>query len=298
MRMRVLIADDDALSRHLLATTLERLGYTLTIATDGAEALALCQAAGGPRLAILDWMMPGLDGLAVCRALRQHSEAYVYVLLLTGRTGREDLLEAFDAEIDDFLTKPFDPDELRARLRAAERVLRLQEQLLQVHDALRHEATHDHLTGVWNRRSILERLRGEWSRARRTAAPLSVALCDLDCFKSINDTHGHAVGDVVLKESAWGMASALRDYDSIGRYGGEEFLVVLPGCDATDALTVAERVRRAVELRHAAGDCCRASVSVGVATVRSELDTVEALVQRADEALYRAKREGRNRVAA
>jgi diguanylate cyclase (GGDEF)-like protein len=296
--MRVLIADDDPVSRHLLAATLDRLGYSLTFAADGTEALKLSQEPDGPRLAILDWMMPGLDGLEVCRALRQQAGAYIYVLLLTSRTGRDDRLEAFDAEIDDFLTKPFDPEELRARLRAAERVLRLQEQLLRVQEALRHEATHDHLTGVWNRRSILDRLRGEWSRARRLATPLSVALCDLDRFKSINDTHGHLVGDAVLCESARRMVGALREYDAIGRYGGEEFLLVLPGCEAAGAVTVAERVRQAVELRHLAGHQCFVSVSVGVAAMQSDHDTVEELVQRADEALYRAKREGRNRVAA
>jgi len=295
----ILVADDDPLTRRLLAASLERLGHVVVSVGNGCQALDALLAADGPRLAILDWMMPGLDGLAVCRAVRQRATPYVYVLLLTSRDRQEDLVEAFDAEVDDFLAKPFEWTELQARLRSGERLLRLQAALLETQERLRYEATHDHLTGLENRAVILEHLRSELSRARRSRKPVTVALADLDHFKSINDRYGHSVGDTVLRLSAGRMRAALRQYDTIGRYGGEEFLMVLPGCDAEDARHVAERVRMALTgLGPSIEVPCAISVSLGLASTGGGAMACEALVELADAALYRAKSEGRNRVAA
>jgi len=252
----------------------------------------------GPRLAILDWDMPGADGLAVCRAVRQREHPYVYVVLLTARDRREDMLVALEADVDDFLTKPLDVGELQARLRSGERLLTLQEKLLRAQEALRYQATHDHLTGLWNRVMVLEQLGVEITRAKRAKKSVAVMLADLDHFKQVNDTYGHPAGDAILCEAAVRLRHALRAYDSIGRYGGEEFLIVLPGCDTDAAVFVAERARAGVAAPVRFGDIdIPISVSLGVASTQTVSDEPDRLIQAADEALYRAKAAGRNRVS-
>ena len=197
--MKILIADDEPVSRRLLEGTLKKLGHDVLAVEDGTQAVATLLEADGPRMAILDWMMPGCDGLAVCREVRKRAAPYTYVILLTSRDRRSDMVEALDAEVDDFLTKPFDAVELRARLRSGERVLPLQETLLRAQEMLRHEATHDRLTGLWNRARIIDQLGREARRAEREKARLAVLLADIDHFKQVNDTYGHGVGDVVLQ---------------------------------------------------------------------------------------------------
>lgn len=295
--MKILIADDDPVSRHLLHSTLRRLEHEVLQVGDGSAALNALLRPDGPRLAILDWMMPGADGLAVCRTLRRRTSPYVYVILLTGKDTREDMETAVDAGVDDFLTKPFDMFELSARLRSAERVLDLQEGLLQAHEQLREQATHDHLTGLWNRSGVLEQLATELERAVRDLKPLSIAMADIDNFKSVNDRHGHNAGDMVLREAAVRMRSVLRTYDGLGRYGGEEFLMLLPGCDVTAAVDIAERARIAVAAEPVRVDALELpmSISVGIACTDISVEP-KVLIAAADEALYRAKARGRNRV--
>jgi diguanylate cyclase (GGDEF)-like protein len=296
--LRILIADDDQLSRRLLEVTLKRLGHEPVIVTNGTDAEAQLLRPDGPHLAILDWDMPGADGLAVCRAVRQRAHPYVYVVLLTARDRREDMLVALEADVDDFLTKPLDAGELQARLRSGERLLTLQENLLRAQEALRYQATHDHLTGLWNRVMVLEQLAVEITRAKRAKKSVAIMLVDLDHFKKVNDTYGHPAGDAILREAAARMRVALRAYDSIGRYGGEEFLIVLPGCDARAALVVAERARTSVAAPVRVGDVdIPMSISLGVASTQSASEDPALLIQAADEALYRAKAAGRNRVS-
>jgi diguanylate cyclase (GGDEF)-like protein len=298
--MRILIADDDPISRRLLESTLRKLGHEVVAVSDGTEAIAALLQPDAPRLAILDWMMPGADGLAVCRAVRQQSETYIYVVLLTARDRREDMVMALDAEADDFLTKPFDSVELRVRLRSGERVLTLQENLLETQRALRHQATHDHLTGIWNRRRVLEELDREVHRAEHERRPCSIAVADLDHFKHINDTFGHGSGDAVLVGVGAQLQSVLRAYDAVGRYGGEEFLLLLPGCDEATAVAVAERARHAVASHPVATTSGQIGVtlSVGVASTSACGYRRDALIDTADAALYRAKSCGRNCVFA
>lgn len=294
--MKILIADDDPVSRHLLERTLAGLGHEVVAVSDGSAATAALVEVDGPPLAILDWMMPGADGLTVCRSVRQRGSPYVYIIILTGRQRREDMVAALDAEVDDFLTKPFDALELRARVRSGERVLDLQERLLRTQHQLRKQATHDGLTGLWNRSMVLDQLTTELGRAGRERKPLSIAMADIDNFKHINDAHGHGAGDVVLREAAERMRSVLRLYDGLARYGGEEFMLLLPGCDTTTALDIAERARAAVAAEPARMDVLALpmTISVGVAcTVDATLDPT-ALIAAADEALYRAKAKGRN----
>jgi diguanylate cyclase (GGDEF)-like protein len=245
-------------------------------------------------------MMPGLDGVEVCRRVRAaHRESYVYLILLTARTDSQDLVEGMEAGADDYLTKPFEAHELRVRLRAGRRVLDLQQQLLAAQEALREQATHDHLTGLLNHGAILETLHKELARGSREQQPIALLMADLDRFKSINDTHGHQGGDTVLREAARRMKSAIRRYDALGRYGGEEFLFVLPGCQGDGALTQAERIREAVAAEPfvTGTRAFPVTCSIGVA-YRTVPAAEEAgiLVQEADVALYRAKNSGRNQV--
>jgi diguanylate cyclase (GGDEF)-like protein len=295
--MRILIADDDPISRRFLEGTLVRFGHEVVAVAEGQAALAQVLAPDGPRLAILDWMMPNADGLEVCRRARADAPHYVYVVLLTSRDRPEDRMAGLDAGADDFLTKPLDVVELRARLRSGERVVTLQQKLLDIQEALRHEATHDHLTGLWNRRMVIGHLDRERSRTGREHRPIAVAVADLDHFKAINDRHGHAVGDAVLKAAAGRMRGVLRDYDAIGRYGGEEFLIVMPERTVPEALYIAERAREAVcaEPVHAEGAQVSVSLTVGVAWSGQAVQDGTALIHAADQALYRAKAAGRNR---
>jgi two-component system cell cycle response regulator len=300
--MKILAAEDNLVFQSMLRTMLTKWGYDVTIARNGVEAWQALQSEDSPRLAILDWMMPGMDGVEVCRRVRAADrEPYIYILLLTGRTDSQDLVEGMDAGADDYITKPFNAHELRVRLRAGRRILDLQEELLQAREALREQATHDSLTGLLNRASILETLHNDLSRARRESQPVALLMVDLDRFKLINDTCGHLAGDAVLRESAHRMKSAIRRYDAIGRYGGEEFLIVLPGCGVDAARVQAERVRRAVATGPFAAGAQSLTVtcSIGVSCrTRPSLTDVDSLVREADLALYGAKDRGRNRVEA
>jgi two-component system cell cycle response regulator len=298
--VKVLIAEDDMVSRRLLEATLTRWGYEVVTTRDGGEAWQVLQGPDSPVLAILDWMMPGMDGVEVCRKVRQRGhEPYIYLLLLTTKGLKEDVIAGLDAGADDYVTKPFDPHELQVRLRTATRIVTLQTELIEARERLRVEATHDPLTGVWNRRAIIEVLGNELARARREGTPVAVAIADLDHFKRINDTYGHVAGDMALSETVSRMRTLLRTYDAVGRYGGEEFLVVLPGCTSDDAYKLAERLRLGIgqEPVKTSGGTIAVTSSLGVAAndaVATE-DAI-ALIQAADAALYRAKGGGRNRV--
>jgi diguanylate cyclase (GGDEF)-like protein len=243
-------------------------------------------------------MMPGMSGVEVCRQVRrQPEEPYIYVILLTAKGQKQDIVEGLDAGADDYLTKPFDAHELRARLRAACRIVELQQQLISAREELRVQATRDALTGIWNRGGILEILNRELARAEREKTSVGVILADLDHFKEINDIYGHLAGDAVLREAVRKMRSAIRVYDTMGRYGGEEFLIVMAGCDTIGAPKLAERIRAAVgngpiEIFEGTFPV---TVSLGVAVSEGAL-LAESIIRAADLALYRAKNGGRNRV--
>lgn len=298
--MKVLIADDDPVSRHLLERLLERWGYEVIVAQDGDEAAQILASPESPKLAVLDWIMPELDGLQLCRRIRRgKSEPYTYILMCTVKNRQQDIVAGLEAGADDYVTKPYDPTELRLRLRTGKRILYLQDQLINAREAMREQATRDPLTGLWNRASILDILSQELSRSQRRAACFSVVLIDLDNFKEINDAYGHRVGDQVLRQISQAMRASKRSYDSVGRYGGEEFLVVLPDCDEANAVNQAERLRTIVEALtiETPARPIRTTASFGVAAFDTQTcpDSI-GLIEAADEALYRAKRLGRNRV--
>jgi two-component system cell cycle response regulator len=300
--IKVLAAEDNPVYLRLLRGMLDKWGYEVVVAHDGNEAWKALEGPDAPRLAILDWMMPGMDGVEICRRLRASGrEPYVYILLLTARTDTEDLVEGIEAGADDYLIKPAKPHELKARLRAGRRILELQEQLVQAREELREQATHDALTGLLNRAAVFDALQTELVRASRERRPISVLMVDLDFFKQINDTHGHQRGDSVLNEAAQRMKSCARRYDSLGRYGGEEFLIVLPGCDGAAALAQAERLRESLASTPftASAGAVRVTCSIGISwrAEPSPGDT-DGLIREADEALYTAKHRGRDRVVA
>jgi two-component system, cell cycle response regulator len=293
--MRVLAAEDNPVFQSMLRTMLTRWGYEAVMARDGNEAWNILQGADAPRLAVLDWMMPGMDGVEICRRIRSAGrEPYIYILLLTARNESQDLIEGMDAGADDYLTKPFNAHELRVRIRAGRRILDLQEELLQAREALREQATHDGLTGLLNRAAILAKLDDELARSAREGRPVSVLMVDLDRFKAVNDTHGHLAGDAVLREAASRLKSAARRYDSVGRYGGEEFLVVLPGCEAAAAGAQAERLREAMAGTPFRADSRPLAITCSIGLRCTSECAPEFLVRDADDALYQAKSQGRN----
>lgn len=296
--MRVLIADDDPLTRMFVTRSLEGWGWEVVVATDGVEAWEILQQEDAPALALLDWIMPGLDGPDICRRLRRRTGAYTYVLLLTSKGSRQDLVDGLMAGADDYLRKPVDVAELRARLNVGQRIVDLQQRLIQACEATKYQATHDQLTGLLNRPAILEGLHVEWERSRRTGCGLAIALVDIDHFKTVNDTYGHLAGDEVLRHVATQMQATLRPYDLFGRYGGEEFLLVLPNCAISQAYAVAERLRSIVSALpvpiEGRREPHRVTLSVGVAAADSGKLPESLLLQAADLAMYRAKQAGRN----
>lgn len=298
--MDVLIADDDPVSLHLLKAQLLKWQYKVIACPDGAESWKVLQSENPPRLAIFDWTMPGFTGPQLCEKIRARTNSpYVYVLLLTSRGETSDLVVGLQAGADDYLTKPFDVRELEVRLRTGTRILQLQSELMAAQERLRLQATHDNLTGVLNRAAVLEQLERELVRANRESAPLSVILVDLDFFKTINDTLGHLAGDAVLIEAVQRMKQCTRPYDVLGRLGGEEFLLVLPGSDATNALRQAERIREAVAAArcHYGQQDISVTCSQGVTTwTGNSVPEVSSLIAAADGAMYLAKCGGRNRV--
>jgi two-component system cell cycle response regulator len=298
--MKILVADDEAVSRRLIERTLERYGYEVITASDGAAAARELAKPDGPRLALIDWMMPEMDGPEVCRHVRaRQSSPYVYILLLTSKELSEDIVAGLEAGADDYLTKPCEPAELQARLRTGQRILKLEDNLVEAREQMRFKATHDALTSLWDRGAILTLLSNEVNRTE-AGFPVSLLMCDVDHFKQINDVYGHLVGDEVLQELSSRLTNAVRQNDSVGRYGGEEFLAVLSGCPRENLAEVAEQLRQAIEtapFKTSAGDLF-VSVSLGATTIEHwhpEL-TIEHYLKQADKALYAAKQGGRNRV--
>jgi len=299
MPMRVLIAEDDTVSRRLLQAMLTKWGYEVLVARDGAEAWQVLSQDDSPNLAILDWMMPNIDGVELCRRARQlRGRGYVYIILLTAKGRKEDVIEGIEGGADDYLVKPIHAGEFRARLRAASRILDLQTQLLAAQEALLEQATHDPLTGLWNRPAVFAALERDLARASRENSPVGVLMADLDHFKRVNDTFGHDIGDEVLRQAADRMHSVIRAYDTLGRYGGEEFLIVAPGCTVDTAASLGERIRLAIAKQPIlAGETpLTVNISLGAAACNNGSTQAATLVQAADQAMYKAKNAGRNRV--
>jgi diguanylate cyclase (GGDEF)-like protein len=294
--VKILIAEDDFTSRGILTAILKKGGFEPVVTDNGGAAWDALQRPDAPRLVLLDWNMPGMDGLEVCRRLRASgSRNPPYVILLTAREEKGDIVQGLDAGANDYVAKPYDNEELQARIRVGRRMLEMQSHLLEAQEALSHQATHDFLTGIFNRRAIMDRLARELSRAKRENGSLSVGMCDIDHFKNINDIFGHQVGDEALVAFTRCLQDRLRAYDSLGRYGGEEFLVIAPGSMGHSGKSLYDRLRAGVadaEITTNAGKVFL-TISIGVASGTGQ-STVDTLLAAADAALYQAKADGRN----
>ncbi|MFN7966556.1 MAG: diguanylate cyclase [Acidobacteriota bacterium] len=302
MMIPLLIAEDDAMSRKLIAKALSQKGYDVVTAVNGREAWDILQTQD-IRLVIADWMMPEMDGLELVNRIRARDTGpYVYTILLTSRGGKENIVSGLSAGADDYITKPFHRDELFVRIRAGERIIRLEAELEDKTRLLAHMALVDGLTGVPNRRSFDENLMRLGEHSRRFRHPFSVLMFDLDRFKGYNDTLGHEAGDQALKEVGRLLQSSIRGSDMAFRYGGEEFVCLLPETDVAGAMVVAERVRAAIEsaaISHPQNPPSGVlTVSIGVAMSDGGPSRSEDVVGAADRCLYEAKRTGRNRIVA
>jgi two-component system cell cycle response regulator len=298
---RILLVDDEPTQRLIMARLLKRAGYEVDTAGNGREALAKLEA-GDFQLMITDWEMPEMDGIALCSAVRAlQNKAYVYIILLTARDAIEHVVAGLQAGADDYLTKPVIEPELMARLNTGKRIVTLERSLRAANEENRRLSITDPLTGVYNRRYLMEQLPREIDRAARYGRHLSVVMCDVDYFKKINDTHGHQIGDEVLKWFVENLNKTVRASDWVARYGGEEFVVVLPETNAENASTVAENLRAQVaSAPFMAGTTTFAvTASFGASGWTNEVplgSTLDALMAKCDAGVYASKAAGRNRV--
>ncbi len=296
---RILVVDDNRDNVEIIATRLRFRGYEVDEATHGSDALAKIDNTP-PDLILLDVMLPDIDGYEISRRIKGNEQLpYIPIILVTARDSTQDKVTGLDAGADDYLTKPINFPELEARVRSMLRIKRLQDELEEKNRALERLSISDGLTGLFNHRHIHGLLHEEFERVKRTGDLLTVAMFDLDRFKSVNDTHGHQAGDKVLQEFADILRESAREVDRLGRYGGEEFMSILPETGIEDATVFVERVWREVS-RHpfevGKPEPLHLTVSAGVATYPNGIETPEALIHRADQALYAAKAGGRDRV--
>ena len=298
--MKILIAEDDNVTRHILEKSVTEMDFEVVSCKNGHDAWKILQSENPPHLLILDWMMPGMDGLEICRKVREQAkEPYTFILLLTSKGEQDDFVKGMEAGADDYVVKPFNHNDLRVRLKAGRRIVELNEELLYVRDNLEKQATHDKLTGLYNRHFMVEILEKEFSRALRHQSDLSCLLLDLDNFKDVNDTFGHTFGDLVLREFSAGLEQNIRKSDISIRYGGEEFMVLLPNTGIAGAQNIAEKIRATCEKkRYDDGhNSTTVTVSIGIASIKQhQLIDDKEIVACADKALYRSKAEGRNRI--
>jgi diguanylate cyclase (GGDEF)-like protein len=298
--VKVLVADDDPGSLMVARAAVERSGHDCLAAADGDEAWAL-YLEHQPDVVVTDWMMPGMDGLALCRAIRaREQDLYTYVVLLTSQGSRDDVLAGLEAGADDYVTKPLDPFVLHARLLVARRITTLHADLAHYRRVLSRQARTDPLTGLDNRLKLSEDLEQLHRRSGRYGEQYSLAMCDVDNFKSYNDVYGHQAGDLALRAVAAALLGIVRKSDGVYRYGGEEFLLVLPQQSVSAAKALMERVLEAVRdlaIVHAGDPSGQLRLSAGISSFSAEHRVdADTLVGEADAALYAAKAAGRNRV--
>ncbi len=303
---RILVVDDHPDNIELLKARLESRGFEIDTAENGEEALKKVWERP-PHLVLLDVMMPGMDGFEVVRRIKANKELpFIPVILQTALDSTRDIVEGLNAGADDYITKPLNFAELEARVKSLLRIKALQEsleererQLEEINEKLERMSMTDGLTGIANRRALEERLKDMFEHSLRLHEPLSVVMCDIDRFKSVNDTYGHQAGDDVLKQFAQVLDKEAREIDKVGRYGGEEFMLLLPGTVLDAAVTFAERVRHSIESHtfEFEGGTLKRTMSCGVASwPHPKIAQTDGLIKAADDALYVAKKTGRNRV--
>jgi two-component system, cell cycle response regulator len=301
--LRLLLVEDEPTQRLILSHKLRQAGYLVETATNGREALDRLLE-GGYSLLLTDWDMPVMDGVELCRALRAAQlPNYVYTLLLTGRDGLDHIVAGLDAGADDYLVKPIEDIELKARLATGRRIVQLEQSLLAANEENRRLSVMDPLTGICNRRYLMDLLPRELERATRYERPLSLIMCDLDHFKRVNDTHGHMAGDEVLRATVEVIVAGIRKTDWVARYGGEEFIVVLPETPLSSAQLVAETLRDRIGAAPLGAGVVKMPVTASFGVVGWEGAvrpgaSMDELIARCDECLYASKTAGRNRTTA
>ena len=296
---KILVAEDDPIYRHLLRALLERASFSVATVADGVSALREAQAEDAPRLLILDWMMPGMSGIEVCRRLRQEQtkHPYQYIILLTAKDAKADTVAGLESGADDYLTKPVDYQELLARLRAGTRILELEDRLVTVQKEMEYQATHDSLSGLWNRPAWKRLLGAEFERAYRNATSVAVLMIDLDHFKAVNDTFGHTAGDALINKVGEVLRSLVRAYDHVGRYGGDEFILLAQELSLDRVFDYADRIRTTLAQTQVVHDGATISLTVTIGAAFANIlqeHSPDSMIRMADRALYKAKARGRN----
>jgi diguanylate cyclase (GGDEF)-like protein len=295
--MKILIAEDELISSKILQKNLENWDYEVALARSGAGAWQALQDED-LRLAILDWMMPGMDGVEVCRKIRRRKRfKYTYIILLSAKDRKQDIIAGLSSGADDYMTKPVNFLELRARLKTGKRIIDLEDKLLVVQNQLKDIASRDSLTKIWNRAEIAKFLSEELERGQREKKPTGVVLLDVDHFKKINDVYGHAIGDQALLQVVSRLKKKIRKSDKIGRYGGDEIIIILPNCGQKQIGSIGDRLRLAVGRRGIKTDLDTVPVTVSAGCATSELPktgVADRLIKAADGALLKAKRQGRD----
>lgn len=298
---RILLVDDEPTQRLIMARLLRRAGYQVETASNGKEALA-CIESGDYQLMITDWEMPEMDGISLCAAVRaSQNKGYIYTILLTARDTIEHVVTGLQSGADDYLTKPVIEPELIARLNTGKRIVTLERSLRAANEENRRLSNTDPLTGAFNRRYLMEQLPREIERAARYGRQLATIMCDVDYFKKINDTHGHLVGDEVLKWFVGRLRAGVRSCDCVARYGGEEFVLVLPETNVASAANAAEHLRQQIAAASfpLSQGRIEVSASFGVSGWRDQVPphaNVDELMAQCDQAVYASKAAGRNRV--
>jgi len=296
---RVLVAEGDRDTRLRLLHLLREWGFNVVVATDGIEALGVVALQQPPDFFFINRSLAGMNGIELCRRIYDHfSEHSPYIVMMGRPTGREVVVESLESGATEYLTTPFDEQELRARLIVAVRTLDRRDYLISSREQFRDQATRDALTGVWNRRGILEILERDLDGAEHNGRSTGILMLDLDHFKNVNDAHGHLAGDLVLQETARRLCRKLRVYDCLGRYGGEEFLIVVPNTNERELCELAERIRASTESEPIPPGLINFQITFSIgAAIAKPGDRLKAkVIAVADQALYEAKKLGRNRI--
>jgi diguanylate cyclase (GGDEF)-like protein len=295
--MKILVAEDDLISCRILEKNLGNWGYEVVLAKSGEEAWEALKDEG-LRMAILDWMMPGMKGVEICKKIRcRRRNKYTYIILLSAKDRKQDIIAGLSSGADDYMTKPVNFLELKARLQTGKRIVDLEDQLLLIQIQLKDLASRDSLTKLWNRAEIQKFLREELTRGRREGKPVGVIMMDVDHFKKINDVFGHDVGDAALLQVVSRIKKKVRTSDKVGRYGGDEIIIILPNCPQTEMKEVAERLRFSVARRGIKTELDTIPLTISVGGASSEnipQPTPKKVIRASDVALLQAKSQGRN----
>lgn len=296
--MKILIADDDPISRKILSKVVTDIGYEPVTVSNGKEALDRVKRKEFSVI-LLDWMMPGMDGIEVCREIRRLDAEHVcYIIINSAREGSNDISRALMAGANDYISKKTNSTELKARIGVAVRTAQLEKKLIDLNNQLKYLVRTDSLTGLLNHAAILKELSMELDRGKRDGTSTSILMLDLDRFKAVNDTYGHQIGDKVIKAFSSLLGQSCRSFDRIGRYGGEEFLIVLPRTQREESISIGDRIRtRAATLQiDKEIENLRVTCSIGCCTAEKSEKHSSSMVAAADSALFRAKKAGRNKV--